>query len=119
MKALLLASLLLSSVSALALEITLPKAGSYVITLASPEGCTPTLYSMSPKLFTNDFSELEVEVTPVSNDRITTAVCRSGMNAVRGLIDVTRKTKVTVPRFGQSEQVLVKVEEIVKTKLLR
>ncbi|HXH30897.1 MAG TPA: hypothetical protein VNJ01_08805 [Bacteriovoracaceae bacterium] len=119
MKFLLVSTLLLSSLSSFALELTLPKEGSYLITLASPEGCSPSLYSLSPKMFRKDFTELEVEISPVSNDRITTAVCRSGLNAVRGMVDVSRKTKVFIPSFGNSSEVMVKVEEITKTKLVK
>ncbi len=125
MRLLLVFVLLTGTAMAETVNIKLKVPGRYIITLTTPESCTPSAFSISAS--ETGFGEypvwyLKASVTPIVMTAGGAAVCREGNHTASGLVTIASETVLEVDLSGAGGLIVsptVKVEKISATRIIR
>ncbi len=105
------------------LTLDLDRPGRYLVTLVSPESCTPTQFAITAATQgTQPFSYLNATTSEIVNTDIQPTVCRAGHNVARGLVTVVRRTRLTIDLEGTRGAIIMPriiLEQVIDTKSIK
>ncbi len=99
--------------------VTLPKEGTFLVTISRPESCTPTEFSMAAteRGFYSDMTWfLNVETARINNLFGSSMECRTGVNTSTGVFVIKAKTVLNINIVSGLEESSVTVSEVLKIR---